>query len=199
MPAKPRAQPSPPLPIRSFKSAREWSAWLAKNHTVSRGIVLRLTKKSAGPGHIDYAQILDAALCYGWIDGQRTSHDEKTFLQKFTPRARRSVWSKINRQKALALIKAGRMHASGLAEIERAKADGRWDAAYDSYATSTVPPDLQACLKASPRAAAHFATLDSRNRYAILFRTQTAKRPETRARRIALFVEMLAQGKRLHP
>lgn len=187
------------LPVRSFKTAAAWTAWLAQHHAASKGVWLRLTKKSAGRGHIEYAEVLDAALCFGWIDGLRKTNDERTFLQKFTPRSKRSVWSKINRAKALALIEAGRMHPAGLAEVKRAQADGRWDAAYDSYRSSAVPPDLAAALAVSPRAAAAFQALDSRNRYAILFRTQTAKRAETRARRIAQFIAMLARGERLYP
>lgn len=189
----------PDGPVRTFRSAADWEAWLTRNHATSPGIWLRLTKKSAGKGHIDYAAILDAALCHGWIDGLRKAHDERTFLQEFTPRARRSVWSKINKARALALVRQGRMTPAGLAEIERARADGRWNAAYDSYADSRPPPDLVRALKSNPRAARAFAALDSRNRYAILFRTQVARRPETRARRIEQFVAMLARGGRLHP
>lgn len=189
----------PEAPVRAFKSATDSESWLAKNHGTSAGLWLRLTKKSAGDGHIAYAEVLDAALCYGWIDGLRKSHDERTFLQKFLPRAKRSIWSKINREKALALVKSGRMKPAGLAEVERAKADGRWGRAYDSHATSRIPPDLAKRLKANPRAAAAFKALDSRNRYAILFRTQTAKRLDTRARRIEQFVAMLARGDRPYP
>ena len=192
-----RKSPTSTTP-RIFKSSDSWTARLAKNHATSPGVWVRLTRKSAGRGHIDYAQVLDAALCYGWIDGQRKSHDERTFLQRFTPRGKRSIWSKINRQRALALIKAGRMQPAGLAEINRARADGRWAAAYDSYAAAAVPEDLKAALAANPAAATAFAGLDSRNRYAILFRTQTAKRAETRARRIAQFIQMLERGERLH-
>jgi uncharacterized protein YdeI (YjbR/CyaY-like superfamily) len=142
--------------------------------------------------------VLDTALCFGWIDGQRKALDEKHFLQRFTPRRARSKWSEINRGKVEALSKAGRMRSSGLAEIERAKADGRWDAAYAGQAAMTVPEDLQAELDARPQAAAFFATLSSQNRYAILFRLHDAKRPETRARRVAKFVAMLEAGETLH-
>lgn len=193
--AKAGTQPA----VVEFLALRAWETWLKKNHASSAGVWARLRKKAAGAGYIEYAQLLDAALCYGWIDALRKSHDERSFLQKFTPRGKRSIWSKINRDKALALIRAGRMQPAGLAEVERAKADGRWDAAYDSYAASKVPPDLAAALRADARAARAFAALDSRNRYAILFRTHGAKKPETRARRIAGFVAMLARGERIYP
>lgn len=210
MPARPRSTPKPktqvkakskidPLPTISPRSAAAWTAWLEKNHATSPGVWLRLVRKSAGRGHVEYGELLDAALCYGWIDGLRKRLDNNTFLQKLTPRTRRSIWSKINRARAEALIRDGRMRPAGLAEVQRAKADGRWDAAYDSHATSTAPPDLEAALAKNRRAARAFAALDARNRYAILFRTQTAKRPETRARRITQFVAMLARGERLYP
>ena len=138
------------------------------------------------------------ALCWGWIDGQKKSIDAHWWMQKFTPRAKRSIWSQVNRDKVQALIEAGRMRPAGLAEIERAKADGRWDAAYASASKAEVPADLQAALDAEPRAKAFFAKLDGTNRYAILFRTHQAKRPETRAKRIAQFVEMLARGETIH-
>ncbi len=148
---------------------------------------------------ITYDEALEAALAYGWIDGQKRRLDEQWWLQRFTPRGTRSIWSKVNRERALALMAAGTMRATGLAEVERAKRDGRWDAAYDSPKGATVPADLSKALAAEPRAAAFFATLDSRNRYAVLFRIQTAKRAETRARHIARFVEMLAKGEKLYP
>jgi len=156
-------------------------------------------QKDAGKGHIHYADVLDLALCFGWIDGLRKSCDERTFLQKFTPRTKRSVWSKINREKALALIKAGRMRPGGLGEVERAKADGRWDAAYDSWKNATESPELKQALAKNRKAAAFFATLDSRNRYAIIFRLQTAARPETKAKRLKQFVDMLARNEKLYP
>ncbi len=194
-----KGNPAPPVRARVFPSVAAWGAWLKKNHASLPGVWLRLTKKSAGRGHIEYGEVLDVALGHGWIDGQRRSCDERTFLQRFTPRTPRSIWSTINRDRAMMLMKAGRMHPSGLAEIERARRDGPWKAAYDSFSTARVPPDLAAALKANSRAAAAFAGLDSRNRYAILFRTQTAKRPETRARRIEQFVAMLARGERIYP
>ncbi|MDQ3083035.1 MAG: YdeI/OmpD-associated family protein, partial [Gemmatimonadota bacterium] len=146
-----------------------------------------------------FTEALDVALCYGWIDGQRRSFDEESFFQRFTPRRKKSIWSKINRAKAADLIKCGRMRPAGLAAIEAAKADGRWDAAYDSGRTAEVPEDLQAELDANPDAKAFFATVSSQNRYAILFRVQTAKKPETRAKRIKQFVGMLARKETLHP
>jgi len=176
-----------------------WTRWLKRHHATASGVWLRMAKKDSGFPTVSYAEVLEAALCYGWIDGQRKSQDAQFFLQRFTPRTARSVWSKINRDKALKLIDEGRMQPAGLAEVERARADGRWDAAYDAQSIATVPPDLQAALDANPKAAAFFATLDSRNRYAVLFRTQGAKRPETRAKRIAQFVEMLAKGEKIHP
>jgi len=158
-----------------------------------------MAKKDSGIASVNHPEALEVALCYGWIDGQRKAEDDKYFLQRFTPRTLRSTWSKINRDKALKLIEEGRMQPAGLAEVDRARSDGRWDAAYDAQSVATVPPDLQAALNANPKAAAFFAKLDSRNRYAVLFRTQGAKKPETRARRIAQFVEMLAKGEKIHP
>jgi len=176
-----------------------WERWLKRHHATAAGVWIRMAKKASGIASIDHPEALEVALCYGWIDGQRKGEDAEHFLQRFTPRTARSTWSKINRDKVLRLIDEGRMQPAGLAEIERARADGRWDAAYDAQSVATVPPDLQAALDANRKAKAFFATLDSRNRYAVLFRTQGAKKPETRARRIAQFVEMLAKGEKLHP
>ena len=148
---------------------------------------------------MSYAEAVEVALCYGWIDGQSKSYDEKSWLQKFTPRGRRSIWSKINRERAETLINQGRMQPSGLAAVNLAKHDGRWDAAYDSPRAATVPADFQAALDRSPQASAFFRTLDSRNRFAILFRIQTAKKPETRTRRIGQFIRMLENSEKLHP
>jgi uncharacterized protein YdeI (YjbR/CyaY-like superfamily) len=180
-------------------SAASWTRWLDRHHASAAGVWLRIAKKDSGIASIDHPAALEEALCWGWIDGQRKSDDAKYFLQRFTPRTRRSIWSQINRAKVLKLIDEGRMQPAGLAEIERAKADGRWDAAYEAASTATVPPDLQAALDANKKAAKFFAALDARNRYAVLFRTQGAKKPETRARRIAQFVEMLAKGEKIHP
>ena len=176
-----------------------WERWLKRHHATAAGVWIRMAKKASGIASVDHPEALEVALCYGWIDGQRKGDGDQHFLQRFTPRTARSTWSKINRDKVLKLIDDGRMQPAGLAEIERARADGRWDAAYDAQSVATVPPDLQAALDANRKAKAFFATLDSRNRFAILFRTQGAKKPETRARRIAQFVEMLAKGEKVYP
>ena len=182
-----------------FASGEAWEAWLAEHHADSDGVWLKFAKKGTGIASLTYAPALDGALCYGWIDGQSRRLDDTYYLQRFTPRRKRSMWSKRNRVKVAELIEAGRMRPAGLAEIERAKADGRWDAAYDGPATAQVPDDLQAALDASPAAAEAFAGLNATNRYAILHRVQTAVKPETRARRIAKFIGMLERGETLHP
>ncbi|MFM9926694.1 YdeI/OmpD-associated family protein [Variovorax sp. H27-G14] len=179
--------------------AAAWTRWLLHHHASAAGIWLRIAKKDSGIASVGYAAAVEEALCHGWIDGQRKSHDAQYFQQRFTPRTVRSMWSKINRDKACQLIEAGRMQPAGLAEVERAKADGRWDAAYEGARVATVPPDLQAALEANPQAAAFFATLNAQNRYAVLFRTQGAKKPETRERRIEKFVDMLAKGEKIYP
>ena len=176
-----------------------WFRWLRKNHATSSGVWLRVAKKGAKASSVSYLQAVDAALCFGWIDGQKKSDDESYWLQRFTPRSARSIWSKINRDKALRLIELGRMNAAGLREVERAKGDGRWDRAYDSPKGAVMPVDFQAVLDKNPKAKAFFATLESRNRYAVLFRIQTAKKAETRARRIEQFAKMLSQHKKIHP
>jgi uncharacterized protein YdeI (YjbR/CyaY-like superfamily) len=181
-----------------FKTQRAWETWLAKHHAKSPGIWMRIARKGSDLSSVTYLEALEVALCYGWIDGLRKSFDAETFIQKLTPRRKRSMWSKINREKALALIESGRMKPAGLAEVERAKADGRWEAAYDSWKTATVPDDLAAALARNAKARAFFETLSSRNRYAILFRITSAKKSETRQRRIARFVEMLARGETLY-
>ncbi|MDC0740499.1 YdeI/OmpD-associated family protein [Polyangium mundeleinium] len=186
-------------PIVAFEHPRAWSTWLASNHASSRGVWLKLAKKASGVASVTYPEALDVALVWGWIDGQKKSFDEAAWLQKFTPRGPKSIWSKINREKALALIASGQMQPSGLVEVERAKQDGRWDQAYDSPSRATVPPDLSDALAKNSRAAAFFATLNATNRYAILFRVQTAKKAETRQKRITQFVEMLAKHEKLHP
>ena len=186
-------------PTLTFADSSLWARWLAKNHASSKGVWLALAKKGAAHSTVTYAEALDEALAWGWIDGLKRPQDESTWLQRFTPRKARSGWSKINRDKVAALTKAGRMQAPGIAEVERAKSDGRWEAAYDSAKTSTVPEDLAAALAANPRAQSFFATVDAANRYAVLHRVQTAKKPETRAKRIADFVAMLARGETLHP
>lgn len=183
-------------PIRSFRDQGSWAAWLEDNHAASPGVWLRLAKKSSNRRSVSYDDALDVALCYGWIDGQGKGEDEDNSLQKFTPRAKRSTWSKRNREKVLALIESGRMRPAGLAEIERAKQDGRGMAAYDSPSTMKVPPDFRAALKENARARAFFESLDGRNRYAILVKLQTAKRPETRRRRIEQYLAMLARDEK---
>jgi uncharacterized protein YdeI (YjbR/CyaY-like superfamily) len=187
------------LPILPFEDQTAWATWLDSNHDVSSGVWLKLAKKASGIQSVTYDQALEAALCYGWIDGQKKSYDESSWLQKFTPRSRKSIWSKINRQKAQALIETGQMKPAGLQEVERAKQDGRWDAAYDSQSRAAVPDDFQAALDANPKANAFFATLNSQNRYAILFRIQTAKKAETRAKRIQEFIQMLEKHEKLYP
>jgi uncharacterized protein YdeI (YjbR/CyaY-like superfamily) len=187
------------LPIIRFESAADWEAWLEANHAQSPGVWIKIAKAGRQPPTVTYPEALDVAICFGWIDGQKGSADDAHWLQKFTRRGARSKWSKVNRQKATALIEQGRMRPAGLAEVERAQQDGRWDAAYDSASTATVPDDLRQALDSRPNASAFFATLNSRNRYAVLYRIQDAKRPETRARRIAEFVTMLDEGRTLYP
>lgn len=186
------------LPLLHFESAHAWDAWLAANHVSSPGVWLMIAKKGSGVPSVDYSQALDVALCFGWIDGQKDSHEGAFWLQRFTPRRPASKWSRVNAQRAEALIQTGRMRPAGLRQVEMAKSDGRWQAAYHSQSSATVPTDLAEALKANPGAAAFFATLDSANRYAILYRIADAKRPETRARRVATFVAMLADHKKLH-
>jgi len=183
----------------TFASQAEWESWLERHGSATTGVWLRLAKKAADRPTVSYAQALESALCHGWIDGQKKAENEHYWLQRFTPRTARSIWSKINTAKAEALISAGRMHPAGMREVERAKQDGRWDAAYSSARTATVPDDLQKALDANKKAKAFFATLDGSNRYAVLFRIQNVKKAETRARKIARFVEMLANGEKLHP
>jgi uncharacterized protein YdeI (YjbR/CyaY-like superfamily) len=187
------------LPTLTFASQADWETWLEAQHANSCGVWIKIAKKATGIASVTHAEALESALCYGWIDGQRVGFDEAYFLQKFTPRRAKSGWSRVNREKALELIAADRMRPAGLREVERAKADGRWDAAYEPQSAITVPEDLQRELDANPDAQAFFNTLDSRNRYAILYRLQTAKKAETRAARIQKFVAMLAQGQKIYP
>jgi uncharacterized protein YdeI (YjbR/CyaY-like superfamily) len=186
------------LPRIHFPSAAEWEQWLDDNHTVAEGVWIKIAKKDAGTESVRYPEVLESALCFGWIDGRREALDERHFLQRFTPRRPRSRWSRINREKAERLIAARRMRAAGLAEVERARADGRWEAAYEGQKSITVPDDLQRELDARPKAKAFFAALSSQNRYAILYRLQDAKKPETRGRRLAKFVAMLEAGEAIH-
>jgi len=186
--------------ILPFASAELWAAWLAEHHADSpAGVWLKIAKKGTGIATVTHAQALDEALCYGWIDGQRDSFDETWFLQRFTPRRPRSRWSQVNTEKVQALIVQDRMQAAGLREIEAAKADGRWANAYERQSRIQVPEDLQAAFDAHPGAAQFFATLDSQNRYSVLYRIHDAKRPQTRADRIAKFVAMLERGEKIYP
>ena len=186
------------LPIIAFASPAQWEEWLKEHHGTSKGVWLKFAKKGSGETTVTYLEALDVALCHGWIDSQKGALDETFFLQRFTPRGPRSKWSKINQDKVEALGKAKRMRPAGLAEVVKARADGRWEAAYDGQRTITVPEDLQKELDANPKAAAFFATLSSVNRYAILYRIQDAKKPETRARRIEKFMGMLERGETVH-
>ena len=194
-----QSKSSTTLPIQHFERQKDWANWLTENHTSSPGVWLQIAKKGTDAPSVSYDEAIEIALCFGWIDGQKQAHSDHFWLQKFTRRSDKSVWSKINRDKALALIKAKKMKPAGLKEIERAKLDGRWDAAYDSSSKATVPSDFQSALDGNAQAKAFFETLDSRNRYAILFRIQTAKKPETRAKRISQFVLMLERHEKVHP
>ncbi len=196
---KPSQRITEDLPTLALPTREAWAAWLDVHHGESTGVWLRLAKKGCRFELTTHREALEEALCFGWIDGQLKPESDTTWLVKFTPRRNKSVWSKINREKALALIESGRMKPSGLKEVARAKADSRWDRAYDSQSTATVPADLQAALDRNARAKAFFATLNSANRYAVLWRIQTAKKAETRARRIREFVAMLARHEKLHP
>ena len=190
-------KPAQELPILLFEDSDAFSEWLDRHHRDSPGVWMRLAKKGAALRSLSYAEALDVALCYGWIDSQKKSYDEESWLQKFGPRGPKSLWSKINRDKVEALTAAGRMQDAGIDAVERARADGRWDAAYDSQRSATVPDDFQAELDRSPAARDFFASLDGANRYAILFRIQTAK-PQARAARIAAFIAMLERGEKIH-
>jgi uncharacterized protein YdeI (YjbR/CyaY-like superfamily) len=183
----------------AFETTAAWNDWLAHNGTSSPGVWLRLAKKSAGVRPPPYQEWLDVALCHGWIDAQRKGLDAGAYLQRFTPRGPRSIWSARNRARVLELMEQGRMRPAGMAAIEQARANGQWDAAYDSFATAVVPPDLQAALVAHPEASAFFLRLSAQNRYAILFRLQTARRPETRRKRLEQYVSMLERHETLYP
>ena len=187
------------IPVLGFRDPPRWRAWLARNHRKSEGIWLKIQKKGAPGRSVTYAEALDEALCFGWIDGQKKSHDEAAFLQKFTPRRSRSIWSKRNIEHCERLIAAGKMETSGQTQIDAAKQDGRWAQAYDPPSRSAPPEDLVRALSRNRRAREFFERLDRANRYAITWRLQTAKRPETRARRLEGFVQMLAEGRKLHP
>jgi uncharacterized protein YdeI (YjbR/CyaY-like superfamily) len=187
------------LPVLSVASQTAWETWLSEHHTTSPGVWLQVVKKASAKDGTSYAEALDVALCFGWIDGQKDRLDDDHWLQRFTPRTARSKWSKINREKATKLIAQGKMRSAGRAQVDQAKADGRWDAAYESQSVAVVPDDLRAALEKNRKARAFFSTLDARNRYAILYRIQDAKKPETRARRIEKYVAMLAEEQTIHP
>jgi uncharacterized protein YdeI (YjbR/CyaY-like superfamily) len=187
------------LQIMPFETQQDWEAWLEEHHTNTKGIWLKLAKKDTGIASVSYAEALEGALCYGWIDGQKASFDDKYWLQKFTPRTAKSIWSKVNCDKATALISEGKMQPAGLRQVELAKSDSRWERAYESQSKITIPPDLQSELDKNQKAKDFFNTLNSVNRYAILFRIQTAKKAETRSARIQKFIEMLSQHQKLHP
>ena len=185
-------------PILSFASQGEWADWLEKNHQKQSALWLRLAKKASNLPSITYAEALEVALCYGWIDGQKRAESEQAWLQRFLPRSARSIWSKINREKVQALIASGKMKSAGLAAVDVSRKSGTWDAAYDSPKSARIPEDFQAALGANRKASDFFGCLDGANRYAILFRIQMAKKVETRARKIAEFVRMLERGERIH-
>ena len=187
------------LPIIACETQHDWEAWLEERHADSPGIWLKVAKKETGVSSVTYAEAVESALCYGWIDGQKAAFDDRYWLQRFTPRRPKSIWSRVNRDKATALIAEGRMQPAGLRHVDLAKSDGRWEAAYQSQSTITVPDDFANALAGNPKAREFFDTLDSANRYAILFRIQTAKKPETRAARIATFIVMLSNGEKIHP
>lgn len=190
--------PKDDLPTIAFASKADWEDWLEANHETADGVWIKFAKKASGIETVVYAEAVEVALCFGWIDGQANSFDEQWYLQRFTPRRAHSRWSQINRAKAEALIEKGAMRPAGLREIERAKRDGRWEAAYPSPSKIEVPDDLRAALEANPAAAQCFEQLDATNRYAVLYRIHDAKRADTRARRIDGFVAMLARGERIH-
>lgn len=185
------------LPVQHFKNAAAWERWLVA-HGSSDGCWLKIAKKDAGVVSVTYAEALDVALCHGWIDGLKKSFDESFFLQRFTPRRARSTWSKINVARVEALLVADRMKSAGLREVEAAKADGRWAAAYDSARSMEVPQELAQALAKNKKARAFFDALDRTNRYAVCWRVQTAVKPETKAARVAKLVEMLARGEKIH-
>lgn len=192
--SSPRSSPHP----RSFRSAAEFRAWLSREHARAAGLLVRLYKKESGVVSISYSEALEQALCFGWIDGQKLPFDAGSWVQKFCPRRAKSGWSKINAARVDRLIREGRMMPAGLAAVEAAKADGRWSAAYDSPANATVPPEFVKALAANAKARQFYATLNRANLYAIAYRLQTAKRPETKLRRLKLIIGMLARGERFH-
>ena len=192
-------RPPSDLSVVAFSSQAEWAAWLDEHHAAAPGVWLRIAKKGAAAPTVSYQDAVEAALCYGWIDGQKRPFDDAHWLQRFTPRSPRSRWSKRNTDLAERLIAQGRMRPAGRREVELARSDGRWEAAYAGQRTASVPPDLERELARRPRARAFFESLDSANRYAMLYRLAEAKRPETRSRRLDTFLAMLEAGQKLHP
>jgi uncharacterized protein YdeI (YjbR/CyaY-like superfamily) len=186
------------LLVISFTTAEQWRQWLAKNYGQTEGIWLKIAKKASGKKSPSYAEALDEALCYGWIDGQKRAYDEQYFVQKFSPRRAKSIWSKINVEKVAQLTATGRMHPSGLKAVEAAKKDGRWERAYDSGRTMAIPPDFQAALDQNPRAKSFFASLNKTNVYAFLWRIQTTNKAENRQAKIKKFITMLNKGEKLY-
>jgi uncharacterized protein YdeI (YjbR/CyaY-like superfamily) len=187
------------LPIISFATQQDWEAWLKEHHTHTKGLWLKIAKKETGIPSVSYAEALEAALCYGWIDGQKASFDDQYWLLKFSPRSPKSMWSQVNCDKATALLASDRMQPAGRRQVELAKADGRWEAAYQSQSKITIPDDFQRELDNNQQAKEFFQTLNSVNRYAILLRIHTAKKPETRFARIRKFIDMLANKQKLYP
>jgi uncharacterized protein YdeI (YjbR/CyaY-like superfamily) len=188
----------PELPVLEFSSQQQWADWLEQNHAQAQGVWVKFAKKGSGARTVTYAEAVEEALCYGWIDGQAARHDDSYYLQRFTPRRARSRWSQINCGRAERLIAQKRMKAAGLAQVEAARDDGRWEAAYAPPSAATTPEDLQRALDENREAKAFFETLNAANRYAIIYRLNDAKRPETRARRLAEYVAMLAEHRTLH-
>jgi uncharacterized protein YdeI (YjbR/CyaY-like superfamily) len=190
--------PGDELPILAFPDRAAWASWLSEQAESSPGVWLKIAKKASGIPTVTYAEALEEALCYGWIDGQKAPHDESYYRQRFTPRTKRSKWSQINRAKATSLIAQGRMKPAGRAQVDAAKQDGRWEAAYTPQSSQTIPEDFQRALEQNPKAHEFFKTLRGNRRYSFIYRIQDAKRPETRARRIEQFVAMLAEGRTHH-
>lgn len=186
------------LPVKVFASPEKWNDWLSKRHSSADGIWVRMYKKGTGKKSVTYAEALDEALCYGWIDGLKKSYDEESWIQKFTPRRAKSLWSKRNREHIARLVKEGRMKPSGMKEVEKAKKDGRWEQAYDSAKNMEVPADFLKELKKSKKAYEFFKTLNKANLYAIGWRLQTAKKPETREKRMKILLEMMKEGRKIH-
>jgi uncharacterized protein YdeI (YjbR/CyaY-like superfamily) len=187
------------LPVMLFESAQDWEIWLNQHHADTKGVWLKIAKKGTDIASVSYAEALDSALCYGWIDGQKAAFDGQCWLQKFTPRGSKSMWSKINRDKVAALMAEGRMQPAGMRQVELAQADGRWNLAYDPQSKISIPEDFQRELDRNSEAHDFFQTLNRVNRYAVLWRIQIAKKPETRAALIQKYVAMLSQHQKLYP